>query len=46
MSVVGLFIGARLKAGISEVLLKKTFGWFVFIMGMIVLFDQVRHVME
>jgi len=42
IAVVGLFVGAKLKLNVSESILKKGFGWFVLIMGMIVLFDQLR----
>jgi uncharacterized membrane protein YfcA len=41
IAIVGLFLGAKLKSKLPEHTLKKGFGWFVLIMGMIVLIDQL-----
>lgn len=45
IAVVGLFIGARLKSMVSEKALKKGFGYFVLVMGMFVLWDQVQKIL-
>lgn len=41
IALLGLFAGAKLKAKISEQTLKKGFGWFVLVMGLFVLYDQL-----
>jgi len=40
-SSFGIFFGMRLSSYLSESLLKKGFGFFVFFMGLIILVDQV-----
>jgi uncharacterized membrane protein YfcA len=42
LAIVGLFIGVRLSSKVPEKALKKGFGYFVLVMGAIVLFDQLR----
>jgi uncharacterized membrane protein YfcA len=40
-SVVGMFLGIRMKSLFSEAFLKKAFGYFVLLMGTVILLDQV-----
>jgi uncharacterized membrane protein YfcA len=42
IAVVGLIFGMKLSAVISDRALKKGFGWFVLIMGSLILVDQLR----
>ena len=42
IAIAGLFIGVKVSDKISEKLLKKGFGFFVLIMGSVILFDQLR----
>lgn len=42
MAVVGLFIGMKVSRKIPEKTLKKGFGYFVLIMGAMILIDQVK----
>jgi uncharacterized membrane protein YfcA len=39
---VGMFIGLALSSKVSDTTLKKGFGFFVLIMGSVILFDQLR----
>ncbi len=41
IAVIGLFIGVSLSNKVSEQSLKKGFGWFVLIMGSMILLDQL-----
>jgi hypothetical protein len=41
IAVLGLFIGAKLKSKVPDAALKRGFGWFVLVMGIIVLIDQI-----
>ncbi|MCS6838294.1 MAG: sulfite exporter TauE/SafE family protein [Bdellovibrionaceae bacterium] len=41
IAVMGLFVGASLKAKVDEKTLKKGFGYFVLVMGVFVLADQI-----
>jgi len=41
LSIIGLFIGARLSEKISGASLKKGFGWFVLVMGVYMLIKEV-----
>lgn len=41
VSVLGMFVGARFKKKISDITLKKAFGWFVLIMGILILGDNL-----
>lgn len=42
IAIVGLFLGMLLSKQVSDKALKKGFGWFVLIMGLIILGDQIR----
>jgi uncharacterized membrane protein YfcA len=42
ISVAGLFVGAKLKSKVKDEVLKKGFGYFVLIMGLIILIDNLR----
>ena len=42
IAVVGLFVGILLSKKVSEKALKKGFGFFVLIMGTLILFDQIH----
>ena len=42
IAIAGLFIGVKVSDKISEKVLKKGFGFFVLIMGSVILFDQLR----
>lgn len=42
IAVIGLFIGMSLTKKVSEKSLKKGFGYFVLIMGVFILFDQIK----
>lgn len=42
IAVVGLFIGMVVSKKVSEAALKKGFGYFVLIMGAVILFDQIK----
>lgn len=41
IAVMGIFIGMALSSKVSEQALKKGFGWFVLIMGSLILIDQL-----
>jgi uncharacterized protein len=41
IAVVGLFVGMSLSSRVSEKALKKGFGYFVLVMGVMILFDQL-----
>ncbi len=43
IAVTGIIIGSALSHKIKEQKLKSAFGWFVLIMGLIVLSEQFRH---
>lgn len=43
IAVVGLFLGVHYSKKVSEKSLKKGFGFFVLIMGSLILFDQLRR---
>lgn len=43
IAIVGLFIGVKLSNKVPERALKKGFGYFVLMMGTIVLLDQLRN---
>ena len=43
ISVVGIFIGSALVKYVSSAKLKKTFGWFVLVMGVFILAMQASH---
>lgn len=45
ISILGLFLGVQLKSKVSDHLLKKGFGWFVLIMGFLILSDQIIKVL-
>lgn len=40
IAVLGIYIGGRLKGLVAESQLKKGFGYFVLVMGMVILLDQ------
>lgn len=42
LAVVGIFAGSTLSQKIEEKKLKVAFGWFVLVMGSVILFEQVR----
>jgi len=42
IAIVGLFVGLYFSKIVSEQALKKGFGYFVFIMGIFILFDQIQ----
>lgn len=42
ISIMGLFLGMAFSKKVSEKTLKKSFGYFVLIMGTIILIDQLR----
>ncbi len=42
IAIVGLFVGILLSKKVSEKALKKGFGFFVLIMGALILFDQIQ----
>jgi uncharacterized membrane protein YfcA len=42
IAVIGLFLGMKLAKKLPEVLLKKGFGYFVLVMGCLVLADQIQ----
>jgi hypothetical protein len=42
IAVLGLLVGSMLSKRVPEALLKKSFGYFVLIMGSFVLFDQLH----
>lgn len=42
IAIVGLFLGMGLSSKVSEKALKKGFGYFVLMMGIFVLFDQIK----
>ncbi len=42
IAIVGLFVGILLSKEVSEKALKKGFGYFVLIMGALILFDQIQ----
>lgn len=42
VAIVGLFVGMRVSKKIPEKTLKKGFGYFVLIMGALILFDQIK----
>ena len=42
IAIIGLFIGTRLSTKVPEKSLKKGFGYFVLIMGTLILIDQLR----
>ncbi len=42
IAIMGLFIGMSLSKKVSEKTLKKGFGYFVLIMGTLILFDQIK----
>lgn len=44
IALIGLFIGIKLSNKISDKKLKKGFGFFVLIIGMIILIDQLRQI--
>lgn len=41
LAVIGLLLGSRLQKKFSEDQLKKSFGWFVLVVGGLILLDQV-----
>lgn len=43
IAIAGLILGLKLSKKISENKLKKIFGYFVLIVGIIILFDQIRR---
>jgi uncharacterized protein len=43
IAVVGLFVGMSLSSKVSEKALKKGFGYFVLVMGIMILFDQISR---
>ncbi len=43
IALIGLFLGIKLSDKFSEKLLKKGFGYFVLLMGTIILIDQLRR---
>ena len=43
IALIGLFLGIKLSDKVSEKLLKKGFGYFVLLMGAIILIDQLRR---
>lgn len=43
IAIVGLFLGMGLSKKVSEMALKKGFGYFVLIMGAFILFDQISR---
>lgn len=45
IALIGLFFGIKLSDKISEKKLKKAFGFFVLIIGIIIFIDQVRKIM-
>ena len=44
IALIGLTIGTKLSDKISEKKLKKGFGYFVLIIGIIILTDQLRRI--
>ena len=42
LSVIGILIGDRISKKISAAVLRKSFGWFVLIMGCWILFRELR----
>ncbi len=42
IAIAGLFLGMKLTKRISEKTLKKSFGYFVLVMGALILFDQIK----
>ncbi|WP_200976146.1 sulfite exporter TauE/SafE family protein [Echinicola sp. 20G] len=44
LSVTGIFIGSMLSRKINDAALKKSFGWFVLIMGIYILFKEITGV--
>ena len=42
IAIVGLFVGILLSKKVSEKALKKGFGFFVLIMGALILLDQIQ----
>jgi len=42
IAIIGLFVGISLSKKVSEKTLKKGFGYFVLIMGTLILFDQIQ----
>jgi len=45
IAIAGLGAGLILSQKVSESRLKKGFGWFVLVMGTLILFDQIRRVL-
>ncbi|MDX1316443.1 MAG: TSUP family transporter, partial [Xanthomarina gelatinilytica] len=43
VSVVGIFIGTYLSNFIDGKKLKKSFGWFVLIMGCYIIYKELTH---
>jgi uncharacterized membrane protein YfcA len=43
ISILGLFLGVSLSKKVSEKTLKKSFGYFVLMMGTVILIDQLRR---
>lgn len=43
IAIFGLFIGVLLSKKVSDQILKKGFGYFVLLMGVFILFDQIRN---
>ena len=43
IAIVGIIVGSVIAHKINEQKLKTAFGWFVLIMGVVILFEQTRH---
>ncbi|HEX4925557.1 MAG TPA: sulfite exporter TauE/SafE family protein [Bdellovibrionales bacterium] len=45
IAIAGLLAGKALSSKVSERALKKGFGWFVLVMGLFILFDQLKNLL-
>ena len=41
LAIIGIFIGIRLSKRFSSAMLRKSFGWFVLIVGSLILYREV-----
>lgn len=41
IAIAGIFVGSYFTSGIDEVKLKKGFGWFVLVMGVVMLIKEL-----
>lgn len=43
-AVIGIILGSMISHKLNDQKLKTTFGWFVLVMGVVILIEQIRHI--